>query len=353
MARKFLAAALMSVLALGCAVVQVHSESDITLRVGNYGGQFTDTQRKFAGALFTNRTGVKVQYIDANPADHVARIIASRGREPPYDVVYLDDEVQANAITAGVLVPLKPELVANVNHVFDQAKNTKGYGPGVITYVLGICYNKDKYKAAGIAAPKSWADLWDPKLAGKLMLPSVTVGQGRMFLVAATRMNGGNEASLSKGLEKIAELKYHSIYTSSAQIEALFSSGDIWAAPFLDGRCWGSIDKGLPLGYVLPPEGGIFGITMLDVVKGTKHEKEAFEYINTALDPLSQLGQAWSMPFGPTTKLLAPILEAYPEYSHKFTWKFDDLRSVYHPDWAEFYKHQSDTMDEWNRKVVR
>jgi putative spermidine/putrescine transport system substrate-binding protein len=327
--------------------------SGTTIVVGNYGGVFTATQRKYGGALFTRRTGAQVQYIDANPADHLAKMIAMRGREAPYDVVYLDVDIQAQAIKAGVLEKLDPAAVPNVQYVYDQAKNKEGYGPAMMIYTIGIAYNKEKFAAAGIPAPTSWADLWDPRLAGKVVIPDLSSVQGRAFLIAAARLAGGGESDLAKGIDKIAQLKYHSIYTASAQVEALFPTGDVWAAPFSNGRSWALIDKGLPLGYVLPKEGAIVGLGTLDVVKGSKHPKEGFAYINAVLDPLPQLGQAYEVPFGPTNKLLAPILADYPDVSKKFTTSLDEpeKHNLYIPNWSAYWASSVDPVELWNRKV--
>jgi len=328
-------------------------QKDVTIKVANYGGLFTATQRKYAGDLYTRTTGVKVQYIDANPADHLAKMIASRGREAPYDVTYLDLDVQANAIKAGVLEKLDASLVPNLKFVYDEAKNKQGYGPGMMIYTIGIAYNTAKFKEAGIPEPTSWNDLWDPRLAGKVMLPDLSAIQGRMFLIAAARLNGGSEKDLAKGIEKLAQLKYHSIYTSTVQLEALFPTGDIWAAPMADGRAWGMIEKGVPLAFVRPKEGAMVGMGMLDVAKGSKLPKEGFAYINTVLDPFPQLGQAYEIPYGPTNSLLAPILAAYPEMSKKFTSSLTELKQAYIPDWDTYSANQEKVLDLWNRQVIR
>lgn len=338
---------------LAPASVQAQPKPETTIKVGNYGGLFTATQRKYAGDLYTRTTGGKIQYIDANPADHLAKMIASRGREAPYDVVYLDLDVQANAIKAGVLEKFDASLVPNLKFVYEEAKNKAGYGPGMMIYTVGIAYNPAKFKEAGIPAPTSWNDLWDPRLAGKVMLPDLSAIQGRMFLVVAARLNGGSEQNLEKGIEKIAQLKYHSIYTSTVQLEALFPTGDIWAAPMADGRAWGMIDKGASLAYVRPKEGAMVGMGMLDVVKGSKYPKEGFAYINAVLDAYPQLGQAYEIPYGPTNSLLAPVLAAYPDISKKFTSSLTELKQAYMADWTAYNANQEKVLDLWNRQIVR
>src|SRR5205823_5970110 len=89
-------------------------QSAVTLRIANYGGAFTASQKKYAADVFSQRTGIKIEFIDGNPKDHLAKMIASKGREAPYDVVYLDDDIQASAIAAGVVQKLDPAQVPNL-----------------------------------------------------------------------------------------------------------------------------------------------------------------------------------------------------------------------------------------------
>jgi len=347
---SFVAIAACFVLLLGSAKAE---RSDITLRVGNFGGVFTAAQKKYVGDLFTQRTGIKIEYIDANPVDHVAKLVASRGREVPYDVVYLDEIAQVQAIAAGVIDKIDPALVPNLKFLYPEALHKDGYAPAFMFYSMGIAYNYEKLKAAGIPEITSWADLWNPKLAGRVAVPDLTIVQGRNFAIAAARLDGGDERSLEKGIDKLATLKAHSYPASSATIETLFRSGDIWVAPWLNGRAWGMIDKGFPLRYVIPKEGGFAGWGSTDLVRGTKYPKEAQAYINLVLDPLAQLGQANEIPYGPTNKLLVPVLAAYPELSKKFPSSADDISKLMRPDWAYFNDNYRKSLDLWNRKVIR
>jgi len=353
--RTISSAAAAALLLLGAAAPATaqQQQTGVTLRVANYGGSFTAAQRKYTADPFTKRTGIAVQYIDANPSDHLAKMIASRGREQPYDVVYLDEDVQAQAISAGVLQKLDKSQVSNLKFVYDEALNQQGYGPAIIFVEIGLAYNVKKFADAGIPAPTSWEDLWDPRLSGHLAIPDLSSVSGRSFVIITSRLAGGSEKALDKGIHKIAELKVNSYYSASAQVEALLTSGDAWAAPMVSGRAWGMIDRGLPLAFVLPKEGGVSAPTTVDLVAGTKLVKEALEYINFTLDPLPQLGQAYDIPYGPTNKLLGPVIAAYPDMAKKFPASPADLKALYRPDWSEYYKQHQQAVDLWNRVVIR
>jgi putative spermidine/putrescine transport system substrate-binding protein len=341
------------VIAAQSNVALAQQQTAVTLRVANYGGSFTAAQRKYTADLFTKRTGTTVQYIDGNPADHLAKMIASRGREPPYDVVYLDEDVQAQAIKAGVLQTLDKSLVPNLKFIYDEALNKDGYGPAIIFVEIGIAYNTVKFAEARIPAPTSWEDIWDPRLTGHLAIPDPSHIAGRSLVIIASRLAGGDEKTLEKGIEKIATLKPHSYYSASAQVEGLLTSGDAWAAPMVSGRAWGMIDRGIPLAFLLPKEKGVSAPTTVDFVTGSKNPKEAHAYIDFTLDPLPQLGQAYEIPYGPTNKLLGPVIAAYPDMAKKFAASPADLQKLYWPDWEEYYKHHQKVVDLWNRLVIR
>lgn len=325
---------------------------EVTLRVANYGGSFTESQRKYAGDVFSKLTGVRIEYIDGNPTDHLAKLIASRGRDVPFDVVYLDDDVQKNAVAAGVLAKLDTSLVPNLGNLYNEAKSKEGYGPGMIFFSVGLAYNPDKFKEAGLPEPTSWEDLWRPELAGKVAVPDLSKSYGRAFLVMAAKLAGGDEVNIEPGIDKIAQLKAHSYPASSATMGTLFQSGEIWAGPWVNGRAWGLIDKGAPLRFIHPKEGGTGHMTTIDVVEGTPHPEEAHAYLNFVLGPLPQLGQAYDIPYGPTNMLLAPVLAHYPDLARKFPSSPEDLKQLYLVDWSVINRDIAKISDLWNRRVL-
>ena len=223
----------------------------------------------------TRMTGVKIEWTHGNPSDFFAKMLASRGRQAPFDVVLLDDAVQDAAIKAGVVAKLDPALVPNLDKLYPRARNPQGYGPYAILYSIGIVYNKDKLKAAGIAEPTSWQDLWNPKLAGHISIPDISLPQGADFVMKMAQLNGGSEADVIPGLKKIAEIKANSYYTSSNTLGQQLASGDVWVSVWTSGRAWAMINQGYPIGYAIPKEGSVLGIDTVDMVAGTAHPKEA------------------------------------------------------------------------------
>ena len=328
------------------------ANSDVTLKVGSYGGIFTKIEREFVGNLFTERTGIKVEYIDASPETHLAKLIAAKGREAPYDLVILDDDVQSQAITAGVLAKPDPSVVTNLKYVYPAVRNKEGYGPAVILESIGIAYNAEKFKEHGIPAPTSWADLWNPKLRGHVSVPSIDNIMGRVFIVEAARLAGAKGPKLDAAIDKIASLKAESYYISSTALTAKLESGDVWVAPWINGRAWGMALRGQPIKYVIPKEGGYAAVGTLDVTAGSAHKKEAEEYLNFQLDPLPQIAIAEELAYGPSNSLLASVLKAYPTLAEKFPAGPEDLAHLNHVDWETFWPQYQHILQLWNQKLL-
>jgi putative spermidine/putrescine transport system substrate-binding protein len=338
-------------LTVGSAAALAQQRSDVTLRVASFAGPFGEALQKYAFDLYTKRTGIKIEIQYANPADFLAKMIASRGREAPFDIVCMDDDVTAAAIDAGVLQKLDPAIVTNLKHLHPEALFKDHQSATLFFFSFGIAYHKDKLKAAGIPEPTSWNDLWDPRLSGRISVPDIINIQGRDFIIQIARMNGGGEAKPEVGIDKIAQIKVHSYNTASNTLQAQLESGDVWIAPWNNMRATAMGDRGLPIGYVVPKEGGIGNSDTVSLVAGAHHPKEAQQLINYMLDPFAQLGMAKLLPTGPSTTLLDAVIAADPDWARKAPVTREAHKALYLPDWSVFNKNLKRATDHWNRTI--
>lgn len=341
----------------GCSIYAgCVAASGVTLRVATYGGAYMAVMQKYAAAMFERQTGDKVEFIPGNPSDQLGKMVLSKRHRSgaPFDVAILDSSVQAQAVGAGVLSK-KYSLanIPNLRYLVGLAKPHGAYGPALDLWSLGLAYNKKELKKAGIAVPSRWKALWNPKLKGHVAIPDLSVIMGRDFAILMAKHSGGGEGNLRPGLKRIARLKdVSSYYTSSATLTTELLSGNVWVAPWTNGRAWGMIDSGDPIGFVVPKSGTTAGIDTINIVKGTKHPKLAQEFVNDALSPLAELGMAHRLPYGPTNKLLWPVLKAQPKLSRKFPWSKSDLKKLYKPKWSTFNKHINNYTRIWNEMVL-
>jgi len=323
------------------------------LRIANYGGLFTETTNRCTADLFTKRTGVKVIWIDGNPTDHVAKLATNAAGNAPFDVVYLDDSARAQGLAAGVLEKIDTAALTNLGELYDVAKKDSEFSPVVNFFSIGVAYNSKIFQEKGIAEPKTWADLWNPQLAGRIAIPDITTSAGQAMVTVAAWLSGGNERDVKQAFQKLAEIKPLYFFKSSADLQAKFASGDAWIAPWYNGRAWGMINSGFPMKFIYPDEKGFGLTTTVHLVKGTKNKAIATEYINTALDPLPQLCQAYYLPYGPTNKTLSAVMKAYPRVSEQFPSSQEELNKLYLADFTAINNAYPRWLDSWNRMVVK
>ncbi len=321
----------------------------VTIRIATNGGDFQQFENRYLTTRFTAETGIQVVPIANNPPNQVQKLIASRGRPVPFDIAGLDDKTQPEAIGAGVLQKIDPKIVTNLSMLYDAAKQPDGYGPAELFWSWGLMYNAKAFEENGIPPPASWLDLWNPKLAGKVAIADIAGPGGVDFVLKIAQLTGGNEKNLAPGLQKIAQLKVQSYYSSSNDVRTKLTSGDVWAAPWNNGRSWNLIDAGFPGRFTYPREGGFLHTSTIDVVAGTKVAREANLYINYVLDPLFQLALLY-FPYGPVNKSLEEVLTDYPGLSEKVP--TGHLKELSVPDWNTVFADYAGLVDQWNRVVV-
>jgi putative spermidine/putrescine transport system substrate-binding protein len=350
---KLIKTTMVALLGIALSLSPAMAQQEITLKVASFAGPFGEALQKYAFELFTKRTGIKVEVVYANPADHLAKMIASRGREAPFDIVSLDDDVTAAAKDAGLYAKLDPAIVTNLKHLYPEGKDKDGMYATMFYFSLGIAYNKDKLKAAGVPEPKSWNDLWDPRLAGHVSVPDIVNIQGRDFIIQMARLNGGDESTPEKGIDKIAQIKAHSYYTASSTLQAQIESGDVWMVPWNNMRSAAMADRRLPIGFVIPTEGSIGNTDTVGLVAGSRYPKEAQMLINYILDPFAQLGMSKLLPTGPSNSLVEAIVRADEELARKAPATPEAHKALYLPDWTVFNKNLKKATDYWNRKIQK
>ncbi len=347
----FLATALFAV-AASVAHADTTDPKDIVLRVSSWGGKSTQTQIKYAGDIFTNKTGVKVQFIDGASIDHLTKVVAAHGHNVPYDVVLLDGDVRAQAIKAGVLEKLDLAKVPNARYAFDDSKNPQGYGPDFDFVSVILVYNADKFAQAGIPAPTSWKDLWNPRIADHIALPTLQNAAGRALLIETSRLNGGDEGNLDRAVAEVAKIHARSYWSTSQQAEQLIKSGDIWLTAIADGRAYALQDAYKPARAVRPKEGSIAFPSTADIVKGTPHPELAAQFVNEIYGALYQLGNAVDFYYGPTNRLLEPVIAADPVLAQKVIYTPQQAKTLYHPDWNKYWAAHERAQDLWNRTIT-
>jgi putative spermidine/putrescine transport system substrate-binding protein len=257
----------------------------VTLRVATWGGATRDGLRDYVASELEKR-GAKVEFVIGSPQDNFAKLVAARG-QVPFDVVEF-------------LGTMRPEiegrrLLAKLD--LASIPNAKGL-PGLTDHMVPtwiteemIVYNKKAFEDNGIPPPRSLADLRNPKLSGRVMIPDISSGGGIESLGAFALTAGGDETNIEPGLKLINEVPNVRFWKSGGQVITQFKSGDIWVAVAHAGWALRTAKAGVPVATVAAKLGKHEGMVkegFIGVVKGSPNQKAAEFFINTYLSADAQ-----------------------------------------------------------------
>lgn len=354
----------LGVLALGLLVglapdeVGAQTFKGVRLRVAHFGGTFTEAQKRYVGEPFEQMTRAQVEWIASNPADNFAKLKARAGLEPPFDVVIFDEPFVSLVVEQGLVERLDAANVPNLKDVYPQAMVPGNHGAGVIFFSLGIIYNAQKFKEHGIPEPTTWKVLWDPRLAGRVGTQGLDSTAPKYLVAAAAIALGDQPTDWGRAIDEVAKIKFHSFSATVADLMAKLTSGDVWAAPIVNGRAWSLIDKRLPLKFVLPDNGngtrGGLERSALVIPKGTRNKAAAEALINLVLSPAAQLAQAIDNPYGPTNKRLEKLLAANPAIAQRIPASAADIQGAMTLKWTPATVARfPDYLERWRKTVQK
>jgi 2-aminoethylphosphonate transport system substrate-binding protein len=166
---------------------------------------------------FTKATGVKVQYIEAGSGGVVERV-AKEKSNPQADVLVTLPPFIQRAAAQGLLQSFKPEAAAEIEGAEDQ------FAPLVGNYTNFI-YSGGALKEA----PKTYADLLDPKFRGKIQYSTPgQAGDGTAVMLEVIHAFGGKDPAF----DFLKKLQDNNVGPSSStgKLTALVNKGELYVA---------------------------------------------------------------------------------------------------------------------------
>lgn len=313
-----------------------------TLTVATWGGATEKAVRDFIIPRFERDTGAAVALSTDPLAARYNKILAQRNN-PVVDVMYSSDEFVYRGLADGVIETIDPMKLSNAKDLYPWAFRIRNTAPCYALLTLGLGYHTQLVKDP----PRRWADLWDPKWAGKLAVPSMVHGVAPAFLVKAAQLNGGSQTNIDPGFRKLAELRPVRAFVIFTEWEPLLQAGDFQVIAELDLYIYPAKDKGLPIEFIVPEDGLMGAVNMANVVKGTKNRELAEHFINLTLDPVVQAGFAALAYYGPTnakTTLPASVAQrvAYGDRIKLLQWI----------DWEDAARNRAKWIERFNAEVL-
>lgn len=258
-------------------------------------------------------------------------------------VVQMDDPVMILAVKEGLLEPLTVAKAPNLADLLPGSTHMDAMWANYLQPWLGVAYSKSAMKTP----PSSWAEMFDPKYKGRIVIPSLQNTEGLPSLFVAGLLAGGTMESVQKdtdaGFKKLATLKPNllTIYTQQPQAFNLLEQGEAWMiGPAMSSYALERKAAGAPIDLVAPKEGVFAMPSGIAVIKGAPQSELAFAYVNELLGAELQSKLA-----GPTFSLATNKAVPKPEGLGA------DVK-IHQIDWANVAAQRNDWVKRWDREMA-
>lgn len=323
-------------------------ESEVVL--ASYGGTYEQFARNLIIPAFEKATGIKVKLVVGTALSNYSKVVASRNN-PEIDVYWSNELTHAAGKQQGLYEKLDPRVVTNLVDVYKSSLDADGIGVGSHVQVTGFQYNAQKFKEAGLPPPSSWNDLGDPRLKGKVALYNFSVAFSQDLVVILTKVAGGTEKDIRPGIDRLKALKNSGnlamFATSPAELDNMLIQGQAWITVNGGPRAYILKDRGAPIDFAVPKEGGGYFTNYFDVVKNAPHPKAAQLLVNYLISPEAQLIIAKDVVAAPVNRKVA-----IPEnLKDRIPIGEEQLSKLIRIDRAEMNKQLDNWAEMWNREV--
>ena len=170
---------------------------------------------------FTKATGIKVQYVEAGSGGVVERV-AKEASNPQADVLVTLPPFIQKAAADGLLQEFTP---AGGDQIAAGEKDAEGYYVALVNNYQSFIYNA----TTGGDAPKTFADLLDPKYKNKIQYSTPgQAGDGTAVMLQVIHAFGSKDA----GFDYMQKLQANNVgpSASTGKLTALVNKGEIWVA---------------------------------------------------------------------------------------------------------------------------
>lgn len=288
---------------------------------------------------FTKATGIKVQYVEAGSGGIVERV-SKENTNPQADVLVTLPPFIMKAAADGLLQPYTP---AGADQIAAEQKDAGGLHEALCNNYMNFIYNSATLKEA----PKTFADLLDPKFKGKIQYSTPgQAGDGTAVMIQVFHAFGSKE----KGFEYLKALQANNVgpSASTGKLTALVNKGELFIA---NGDLQMNVDQmrtnpNIKVFWPASSDGqrSTFALPYyVGLVKGAPHTEAGKKLIDFLLSRDAQ-STLPAMAFGiPVRKDVVASDEHY-----KAIHDLMDGVTIWSPDWTQVLKDLKDDVAKWH-----
>ncbi|MEP7064169.1 MAG: extracellular solute-binding protein [Betaproteobacteria bacterium] len=195
-----------------------------TLVIQTWSGTW-ETGARAVGDAFAKKFNVDVKYeLQQNTRLGIAKLRA-QAANPTIDIAFSTNDALEQAASENLLVPIDVGAAPGLAAL--PAKFVHKNYLEVMNILFGLVYRKD---LSPFELTK-WSDLADPRLKGKLGVPTAQFAGGRWLIMAALA-NGGNESNIEPGMAFLKKIKPNilSFYSTDGESVKVVQSGEVAVA---------------------------------------------------------------------------------------------------------------------------
>ncbi|WP_430397485.1 ABC transporter substrate-binding protein [Ferrovibrio sp.] len=235
--------------------------------------------------VFEKETGAKLN-VQQSVTSNMLAMLKTQKDNPP-DLMQFSEAGVFLARDEGLLRQHKAANIPNWKFLRKEFNMADDYSAGMIDAMHTIFYNTNVVKEA----PKSWAELWDPKNKNRIAIPPVTWNNGLRMIVTAAEIATGKPLAQAQydyeaGIKHLAKLKQNGvvIYNDAPQALQMMQSGQVPFVPFYVAFAAPVVAQGAPIYPASTLKEGKHGeIVGLNMPVNAKNVELAEAYVNLSL----------------------------------------------------------------------
>ncbi|MCL6552340.1 MAG: extracellular solute-binding protein [Firmicutes bacterium] len=300
-----------------------------------------------------NHPGVQIDVLEGQNFEVYPKMVSARKLTPDRPLVhfgYSNAQFTYQGDVDDMWEALDLRHIPNADNIADAYRRPGERGIGFSMAPVGLMYNPEVLRRAGVEPPTSWTDMWHPRFRGRVT--SIKYAWYANGLVIAAKLNGGSERNIEPGFRLWSERAGQFVAFANSNVETrdLVVRGDAWLAAMFGGNVLAWKQEGAPLEFVIPREGAIAFPLYLVVVKGVTPQQKriAEEVINLILSERWLARWATLTYFVPTTKrpVAPPSLRNLPMYSPA------EIARAIQFDWLTIAQNERVWRERWDKEVV-
>lgn len=265
-----------------------------TVVVSNWGGDWNDrTVRYVEKPLLEDKGFSIVRDLGTEPERKAKLISEKRIRRASADVIHVNSSDAFELQQQGVVAELDTARIPNYADTAPELQSPF-FVPWLYSGVV-IIYDTTKVSEP----PKSYAELWDPKWAGKVGLTNQLYFN---YMMMAGLVEKGDMTSVEDGKARLQRLVADSkprLYAAHQQLQAGLANGEVEIAVNYKARGLQWAHDGLPLAIQYPEEGAIAVTFGACLAQFAANPDAGYAYLDAMLDRQAMAGLAEASFYAP------------------------------------------------------